>query len=89
MADWDKAIFELSDVRVILHLKEHHTSRYSELLSQVLQSRSTLARSLDDLQRMKLVSRQVMNTRPVQTQYVLTEKGVRVADLLLAVKREI
>jgi DNA-binding HxlR family transcriptional regulator len=85
MADWKKAIFELSDVRILLYLGEKGKARYSELLSKVVKNRSTLASSLADLQDMGLLNRQVKNTRPVQTEYLLTEKGNQLTGLLVKV----
>jgi len=85
MANWAKAIFELADIRILFHLKENDKARYSELLAQVVKSRSTLASSLRDLQNMGLVKRQVKSTRPVQTEYLLTEKGNQLTGLLLKV----
>lgn len=89
MADWNKVIFQLSDIKIILHLKEHHGVRYSELLRNVVDSRSTLARSLTYLQETELVTRRVKNTRPVQTEYELTERGREVAELLLELRMKL
>ena len=86
MADWKKAIFELSDVRILLYLREKGKTRYSELLASVVESRSTLATSLLDLQNMGFVKRQVKSTRPVQTAYVLTGKGNQTITLLVKIK---
>jgi DNA-binding HxlR family transcriptional regulator len=71
----------LGDVRVLFHLKSKGPSRYHELL-RVLKSRSTLADSLKDLQRMDLIERKIKDTRPIQTEYSLTERGVKVVHLL-------
>ena len=75
MADWKKALFELSDTKIVFYLKEHGPVRYSELLAKVAQSRVTLANSLVDLQEQELIIRKIKETRPIGTEYVLTEKG--------------
>lgn len=86
MADWSKAIFELSDVRILFYLKENGASRYYQLLDNVLESRSTLAGSLRDLQKMGVIVRRIKDTRPVQTEYLLTEKGNKVVHSLLQIR---
>ena len=86
MADWKKNLFELSDTKILIYVKARGKARYSDLLDEVISSRSTLASSLSQLQRAGLLSRTVRNTRPVQTEYTLTEKGVRFVDLLTDIK---
>ena len=67
LADWRKAIFGLGDVKILIYLKQKAESpvRYSELLSKVAGSRGALATSLLDLQKMKLLNRNVKATRPI------------------------
>lgn len=86
LARWD-VIFAMSDVRILLYLEEKGQARYSELLGKVLNSRSTLATSLRDLQNMGLVKRIVKGTRPIQTYYTLTEKGQAVIKHLMEIKK--
>lgn len=86
MARWD-FIFLLSDIKILVYLEEKGQVRYSELLGKVLQSRSTLANSLRDLQNMGLIKRIVKGTRPVQTYYMLTEKGQSVVEHLMEIKK--
>ncbi len=74
MTNWDN-IFSLSDVKILEYLSEKGQSRYSELLESVIKSRSTLAKTLRDLQEKKLIQREVKGTRPIQTYYSLTERG--------------
>ena len=74
-------------VKVVLHLYQTANSRYSELLRNLVKSRSTLALALRDLQEEGLINRRVKPTRPVQTSYTLTEKGKQVAEHLSAIAR--
>ncbi len=74
MARWD-LIFSLSDVKILEYLNEREHVRYTELLENTIRSRSTLAKTLRDLQEKKLIQRNVKGTRPIQTYYSLTEKG--------------
>lgn len=90
MANWAKAIFELTDVKVILYLKQKSGAvRYTELLKKAAGSRGSLATSLSDLQKMGFVNRRVRATRPVQTEYELTAEGSKVASLLSEIRRVI
>lgn len=86
MARWG-FIFLLSDVKILVYLEEKGQVRYSELLGKVLQSRSTLANSLRDLQSMGLIKRTVKGTRPIQTYYTLTEKGQMVVKHLGEIRK--
>lgn len=86
LARWD-VLFAMSDVRILLYLEEKGQARYSELLGKVLNSRSTLATSLRDLQNMGLVKRIVKGTRPIQTYYTLTDRGQTVLDHLMEIKK--
>ncbi|MDG6934790.1 MAG: winged helix-turn-helix transcriptional regulator [Nitrososphaerota archaeon] len=78
LAHWfrsKRTLLELSDVRILLRLAEKDNARYSELLSGVVKSRSTLTNPLSQLQIYGLIEREVKQTQPVQTTYTLTEKG--------------
>jgi DNA-binding HxlR family transcriptional regulator len=86
LADWKKALFDMSDTKVLLYLDGKGACRYSDLLEQVVTSRSTLAASLAALQNLKLIDRRVKDTRPVQTEYKLTEKGKALVKLLLGIR---
>ena len=59
----------------------------SELKEEVTRSRSTLALALRELQEMRLIEREVVDTRPVQTRYSLTGLGAEVAGHLSEIKR--
>jgi len=79
-------VFEIGSIKVILYLYNVGSMRYSELLRNLIPSRSTLALTLRDLQEDKLVERRVKVTRPVQTSYTLSDKGKQVAEHLSAIK---
>ena len=82
-----KDVFEIAIIKILLYLFETNDARYSELLDEVIQSRSTLALSLRDLQDDQLIERRVLASRPVQTRYTLTSEGKKVAEHLSTVKK--
>lgn len=86
MVDWQKAVFDLSDSKILLYLVQRRTASYSDLLSSLVQSRSTLAGSLRQLQSSGLVKRKVRDTRPIQTEYSLTDRGERFAQQLMELR---
>ncbi len=86
LTDWQKNLFELSDTRILFYLRQKVVVRYSDLLEGVIKSRSTLAGALTQLQRQGLIERKVKDTRPIQTEYALTEKGKDFAQLLIEIK---
>jgi len=87
LVNWRKSIFELSDIKILVYLHEKKVARYSELLDYLIKSRSTLANSLRQLQNSRLIDRKVKDTRPVQTEYVLTKSGMRLVQLLMEIKK--
>jgi len=80
-----KAVLKISTIKVLLYLFEKNKARYSEL-HEAIQSRSTLSLALRDLQDDQLIERRVIDSRPVQTRYTLTDEGNKVAEHLSAVK---
>lgn len=80
-------VLEIAIIKVLLELFERGNARYSELLGEAIQSRSTLALALRDLQDDQLIERTVIATRPVQTRYTLTGCGKEIAEHLSAVKK--
>jgi len=86
LADWKKVLFELSDTKILFYLDAKGLSRYSDLLTKVVMSRSTLAASLTDLQELHLIERRVKDTRPIQTEYALTKRGKEFVQLLSSIK---
>jgi DNA-binding HxlR family transcriptional regulator len=84
---WE-SIFQTGDVKVLLYLHEHKDVRHSELLKNVIKTRSVLSDSLTDLKRYKLIERLVdQNTAPIQTRYKLTDNGTKVVQSLIQIKK--
>lgn len=84
---WE-TIFQTADVRLLLYLNDHKEVRHSDLLKNVVQTRSVLSDSLRDLKRYKLIERLVdQETAPIQTRYRLTENGTKVIQSLLQIKK--
>ena len=75
-------MFGLSDVRILLYLESEGTASYTDLLKKVVRSRSTLAAALTQLSHAKLVEREVHPSKPIRTDYRLTEKGHSLVGLL-------
>ena len=83
-------------MKISLILKKHTTkilfyllegdARFSELLSEVVPIRSTLSKSLMELLEDELIKRIVIESRPIQVKYTLTEKGKQVAKCLMELK---
>jgi len=86
LVDWQKSLFELSDSKILFYLYAKKSARYSELLKIVLKNRNTLANSLRQLQEDGLVERRVKTTRPIQTEYLLSDKGRKLAFHLTEMK---
>jgi len=66
-------------------LHEKGQTRHSQL-EKLIRSRGTLASNLNDLMEEELVARKVLPTKPIQSNYSLTEKGHSVARLLTEIK---
>jgi DNA-binding HxlR family transcriptional regulator len=84
--NWQE-LFETSDIKIVFYLNNNNEARYSELLKNVVQTRSVLSTSLQDLRRRGLIDRTVEPTTPVQTKYRLTDKGLKLAQLLVKVQK--
>jgi len=78
-------IIQIASVQILLYLCEKGEVRHSEL-SDIMKSRGTLSLSLKDLIEEELVQRKVLDTKPIQSLYSLTEKGALVAKELQEVK---
>jgi DNA-binding HxlR family transcriptional regulator len=82
-------ISELLDspsIRIVAYLQEKGQARHSEL-EKLITSRGTLASNLNDLMEEGLVARKVLPTKPIQSNYSLTEKGRSVGKLLSEIHR--
>jgi DNA-binding HxlR family transcriptional regulator len=78
-------LLESPSVEITIHLHEKGQTRHSEL-EKLIRSRGTLASNLNDLMEEGLVARKVLPTKPIQSNYSLTEKGHGVARLLTEIK---
>ncbi|MGI0073315.1 MAG: winged helix-turn-helix transcriptional regulator [Nitrosotalea sp.] len=70
-----------------MYLNDKQEARYSELLKNVIQTRSVLSTSLQDLRKRKLVDRTVDSTTTIQSRYRLTDKGAKLAQLLISIQK--
>lgn len=70
-----------------MYLNDKQEARYSELLKNVIQTRSVLSTSLQDLRRRKLVDRTVDATSTIQSRYRLTDKGTKLIQLLNSIQK--
>jgi len=84
--DWQE-FFGTSDIKILFYLHDHKEVRYSELLRNVIQTRSVLSSSLQDLKNRKLIDRIVEPTTPIKTKYNLTDKGAKLVQLLINVQK--
>lgn len=84
--DW-KEFFQISDIRILMYLNDKQEARYSELLKNVIQTRSVLSTSLQDLRRRKLVDRTVDATSTIQSRYRLTDKGTKLIQFLINIQK--
>jgi DNA-binding HxlR family transcriptional regulator len=79
-------LLESPSIKIINYLQEKGQARHSEL-EKLIGSRGTLASNLNDLMEEALIARKVLPTKPIQSNYSLTEKGRSVGKLLLEVSR--
>ena len=79
------SILDLYSVKILLYLLQGE-ARYSELLKDIVSTKSTLSYTLADLIEENLINRIVIKSRPIQVKYVLTEKGYKVAQHFLQLK---
>ena len=71
---------------IVEHLLDGGNMRYSELAAEIDGiSDKMLSDSLEDLEESQLVSRDVVDTRPVRVEYSLTETGAALEEVIDAV----
>jgi len=75
-------------VQILLFVYSRGEVRHSELESLV-RSRGTLSSNLNDLLKEGLLSRNVIASRPIQSNYSLTEKGKVVAKILIDLRNSL
>lgn len=81
-------LLESPSAKILVYLQEKGQIRHSEL-ERLIRSRGTLASNLNDLMDEGLVARKVVPTKPIQSNYSLTEKGRSVARLLADINKTI
>lgn len=84
--DW-KEFFQISDIKILLYLNDKQEARYSELLKNVVTTRSVLSTALQDLRKRKLVDRIVESKDTIQSRYRLTDKGIKLVQLLINIQK--
>ena len=70
----------------MLFLHQKGEARHAEL-SKILTSRGTLSLNLKDLEKEGLIQRKVLDTKPIQSLYSLTEKGKTIAKQLNEIEK--
>jgi DNA-binding HxlR family transcriptional regulator len=80
------ALLETPSVKILLYLHEHDEVRYTEL-TKLIASRGTLSLNIKELEEEGLIQRRILTTKPIQSFYSLTEKGVEIAFLLCKIKK--
>ncbi len=74
-------IIKSPTVRIMLCLYQRGDTRHAQL-SKLTTSRGTLSLSLRELEQEGLVQRKIIDTKPIQSIYSLTEKGKTIAKQL-------
>jgi DNA-binding HxlR family transcriptional regulator len=69
-------------IKILIHLQTKGQSRHNEL-EKIIRSRGTLATNLNDLINEGLVTRKVIPTKPIQSNYSLTERGHNISKTLI------
>lgn len=70
----------------MLFLYQKGEARHTEL-SKLITSRGTLSLNLKDLEKEGLIQRKILDTKPIQSLYSLTEKGKSIAKQLNEIER--
>lgn len=78
-------LLESPSIKILIYLHGKGQTRHSEL-EKLIRSRGTLATNLNDLMEEELVARKVVPSKPIQSNYSLTEKGRSVGQMLLEIK---
>lgn len=70
-----------------MYLNDKQEARYSELLKNVVTTRSVLSTALQDLRKRKLVDRTVESKDTIQSRYKLTDRGIKLVQLLVNLQK--
>lgn len=81
-------ILQIPSIRILLFLYQKGQARHAEI-SKLTSSRGTLSLSLKDLDQEGLIQRKVLDTKPPQSIYSLTEKGKTIAKQLTQIQQNI
>jgi len=84
--DWEE-FFQTSDIKILFYLHDKHEVRYSDLEKNLIKTRSVLSVSLRDLTKRKLIDRIVEPTTPIRTTYKLTDRGIKLVQLLINIQK--
>jgi len=75
-------------VQILLLVYSKGEARHSEL-ERLIRSRGTLSSNLNDLLEEGLLRRKIIASKPIQSNYSLTEKGKEAAELLTQLRNSI
>ena len=75
-------------VRILLGLYQNGDLRHAQI-AQLTTSRGTLSLSLRELEQEGLIQRKLLDTKPLQSIYSLTEKGKTIAQQLTQIQQNI
>jgi DNA-binding HxlR family transcriptional regulator len=78
-------ILDIPSVKILLYIQEEGEVRYTEL-TKIISSRGALSSNLKALEIEELLKRKVVDSKPIQAYYSLTEKGSDIARNLCQVK---
>jgi DNA-binding HxlR family transcriptional regulator len=82
------ALLQSPCVQILLFIHSKGEVRHSEL-EGLIRSRGTLSSNLNELLEEGLLRRRVVASKPIQSNYSLTEKGKEVAAVLVDLKNSL
>lgn len=76
----------------ILYLLKNGPNRFNKLMEELSTSNNrisskSLADRLKDLEEQGLIDRQIVNSRPPSTEYIITKKGLKSIDLMIQLSK--
>lgn len=81
-------ILEIPSIRILLFIQDNNEVRHSDI-SRMIGSRGTVSYSLKELEEEGLLQRRIVPTKPIQSNYSLTSKGIEVAKRFKEIALEI
>jgi len=82
------ALLQAPCIRILLFLYEKGEVRYTELTNLIV-SRGTLSLNLKELDAEELIRRRAVTTKPIQSYYSLTDKGMEIAKHFDKIKKKL